>query len=168
MRDQIAEILRANSALATFIGDPDRIWTQPLIRPGSDDPLDQGFDETPEAFESVAPRWLKRNIVVGSRVERNQDRNRRTSDSLTARWGVSLAYYVPPDDEDALITISYLVSVALLADGSLIDLPNGRQSRIVIPHDITASVPVPEFIDAGFVMLERIEIPTIWAGSTLR
>lgn len=163
MRDRIAEILRSEAQLTTIV-PVDRIWTKPLVRPGSDDPLDIGFDPTPEAFDPDSPFWLRTNIVVGSRISRAQDFGRRTSDNMTARWNVTLAYYVPPDAEDDLLGISQYVSVALGRRESIITLPNGRASRAVVPHDISASVPVPEFPGAGFVLLERIEIPTIWFG----
>jgi hypothetical protein len=163
VRDSIRDILIAESELTAIVPEG-RIWTRPLVRPGSSDPLDIGFEPTPEAFDDVAPFWLKSNIVVGSRITRIRDRNRRRADNQTARWGVTLAYYVPPDGESLLTDISWCVSVALGRDESWITIPGSRKARAVVPHDISASVPVPEFPDAGFVMLERIEIPTVWIG----
>ena len=163
MRESIQAILRAETALTDIVA-PERIWTRPLVRGDSDDPLDLGFDPTPEAFDEEFPHWLKTNIVVGSRIARLRDRNRRTADNKTARWGVTLAYYVPPDSESILTDISWHVSVALGRDESLITIPGNRKARAVVPHDISASVPVPEFPGAGYVMLERIEIPTVWTG----
>lgn len=161
MIDRIQEILRSEPQL-TAIVPVERIWTRPLVRPDSTEPLDVGFEPTPEAFETVNAQWLKTNIVVGSRISRMRDLGRRNPDSQTARWGVTLAYYVPPDAEFRLLEISWFVTVALGRRESTVLLPNGRVARAVVPHDISASVPAPEFPGAGFVMLERIEFPTTW------
>lgn len=159
-RESIQTILRAEPGV-TAIVPSERIWTRALLRPG-EDPDNLGTEPTPEAFDDLAPRWLRTNIVVGSRVSRVQDIGRIRIDSQTARWGITLAYYVPPDAEDTLEEISWQVSVALGRASAVIDLPGGRKGRASVPHDITASVPVPEFPGAGYVMLERIELPTTW------
>lgn len=165
LRESIQTILRAEASL-TAIVPADRIWTRALLRPG-EDPDNLGTEPTPEAFDDLPPRWLRTNIVVGSRIARNQDLNRLRPDNLTARWGVTLAYYVPPDSEDVLEEISWQVSVALGRASAVIDLPGGRKGRAVVEHDITASVPVPEFPGAGYVMLERIAIPTTWLAKEM-
>lgn len=162
MKEQVADVLRADAGVVAVV-PADRIWTKPLVRPGTVDPDAAGYDETPEAFESATPQWLKTNIVVGSRIDRNRDRNRRTLDTQTARWGITIAYYVPPDSEDDLMQMSRLVGSALTAPGVTIELPGGQRGRVVIPHDLSPSVPAPEFPGAGFVLLERIELPTVWA-----
>lgn len=162
MRTELRAQLIKEAAL-TAIVPAGRIFTRPLLRPG-EDPDNLGTDPTPEAFDARAPYWLLPSIVVGSRVVRMPDMGRKTRDNQTARWGLTLAYYVPPDSEDLLPDISWYVSVALGRAGATIILPGNRVGRVVIPHDISPTVPVPEFPGAGFVMLERIEIPTVWKG----
>lgn len=160
LRGDMLTILRAEAGLTALV-PASRMWDRPLLRP-NEDPEGLGTEATPEAFESTPPFWLKTNIVVGSRMTRVADYGRVRQDSQTARWGVTLAYYVPPDGDDLFEQISWQVSVAFGRAGALVSLPNGRKGRVVVPHDISPSVPVPEFPGCGFVMLERLEIPTTW------
>lgn len=161
MNEQLQAILR-NEPQLTDVVAADRIHIQPIVRPGDDDPDTMGLDPTPQAFDPVPPRWLKTNIVVGTRLARLTDNRGRRLDSLSARWGFTLAYYVGPDGFDLLPDISWLVSVAFGRRDAVVRLPNGRDARVVTPHSIGSAVPVPEFPGAGFVLLERFELPTLW------
>ncbi|MGI8547755.1 MAG: hypothetical protein ACR2M1_10525 [Gemmatimonadaceae bacterium] len=163
MREELRAILLLEPGL-TAIVDPVRVFTRPLVRPG-EDPDQLGTEPTPDAFDAFPPYWLRPSIVVGSRVVRMPDQRRTTPDTQTARWGLTLAYYVPPDSEDVLPSISWYVSVALGRANATIVLPGNRVGRAVVPHDISPTVPVPEFPGAGFVMLERISIPVVWTGA---
>lgn len=164
IRDGLAALIRAEAARGGVL-DPVRVFTRPLVRAGSEDPMDIGMEPTPEAFEAEAPHWLLPSVVVGSRINRVSDGRRG---GLTARWVVTLAYYAGPDGEDLLPELSWLVGVAVDRPGAVIPLPGGRSGRARIPHDLSGAVPVPEFPGSGYVMLERIEIPTVWSGGVER
>lgn len=161
MQEQIKSYLEASApVMAVATGG---IWTRPLKR--GEAPPPGGFtgegDPTPEAFDDMT-QWVKPCVVISPRIDTGAYYGLIRASGKYMVLSPTLAYYAPPTDQQGatLSTLSLLVTRAL--NGKRIMFAPDEFGHIVIPHEVTGSTEIPEMPNSGVVMIERLEIPSVF------
>lgn len=162
IQEQLKSYLEASTAVMAIATGG--IWMRPLKRgevppPGVEYTGDT--DPTPEAFDDLTG-WVKPCVVISPRIDTGPYYGLIRASGKYMVQSPTLAYYAPPTDQKGvtLSQLSLLVSRAL--NRKRIMFAPGEFGHIVIPHEITGSIEIPEMPNSGVVMIERLEIPAVF------
>lgn len=162
IQEQIKAYLDASptvTALATG-----KIWTRPLKR-GETPPVGTSFtgdgDPTPEAFDDITG-WVKPSVVISQRIDVGAYYGLIRASGKYMILSPTLGYYAPPTDQQGEILMQMSLAVTKTLNGKTIQIAPGEGGTIVIPHNVMGSVEIPEMPNSGVVMIERLEIATVF------
>lgn len=158
---QLQMIIRAAPETDELIAD-DNVFLVPLKRPGetiTEEEREVGiFGPTPSAFETTGSLWLKPSIVISGTSSVGE---------ATGRYEemiYMLSYYTgPKNGTGAIMTLRRATAKAL--DGEKVYFGDGNGAHVRVIHDYSLPTPSPEFPGAGYQMIERISLISVWRRS---
>lgn len=161
VQEHIATILRDDPALAALATG--LVWTRPLYREGMDNAGEFAGDlaPTPEAFDEETA-WVKPCVVISPRLDRGPFYGASARGSKHMMYAPLLAYYAPPDDQQGAVLNALSLAAGGALAGASVEYAPGKYGRVVIPHEVAGSVPIPEMPHSGVVMTERIEVVAVF------
>lgn len=155
---QLQVIIRDSDHTEDVI-EPKNVYLVPLKRPGEDITEEEKqagiLGPTPDAFETSGSRWLKPSVSIsgGSSVS---DTTGRYEEMI-----FTIAYYAGPvGGSEACMSLRRAVARAL--DGQKVYFGDGNGGHVRVLHDYSLPTPSPEFPGAGYQMLERIAVLSVW------